>query len=188
MRREDWMALVVEALRDPRRNAQRILDWPLPERALGLAVLLVSVVAVLGLYGSLVLGGAGLGGPFPPPLAMVALQVVAMALMAALMVGVGRMFGGTGGFAGALRLMVWLQALMILMQVVQLVAMLVLPPLAGLVSLASLGAVGWVASGFVAGLHGFRSQGMTFLGILGSFLALGFVLSIVLLPFVSVPQ
>jgi hypothetical protein len=80
MGREDWMALVAEALRDPRRNAQRILGWPLPERALGLALLLVSVLAVLGLYGMCWAAGALAGHD-------VALQVVAMVLMAALRAG-----------------------------------------------------------------------------------------------------
>lgn len=183
MRREDWTALVKEALRDPRSNAQRILGWDLPAGAIWQAVALVSVLAVLGLYATILLGGGGLAGPFPPPLAMAGLQIVAMVLLSTLMAGVGRAFGGTGQFVGALRIMVWLQALMILMQVVQLVAMVLLPPLAGLVSLATLGAIGWIASGLVAGLHGFKSQGMVLLGIIGTLLGVGFVLSILFLPF-----
>jgi len=183
MRREDWTALVLEALRDPRANARRIVGLPLPDAVVWQAVALVSVLAVLGLYGTIVLGGGGLAGPLPGPFAMAGLQVAAMVVLAGVMARAGRMFGGTGQFPGALRLMVWLQALMILAQVVQLVAMLILPPLAGLVSLATLVAIGWVASGLVAGLHGFKSQGITFLGIVGTLLVVGFVLSILLLPF-----
>lgn len=188
MQRSDWTALVQEALRDPRRNAARILGWDLPDAAVWQAVALVSVLAVLGLYGTLLIGGGTPNPGFPPPFAMAGLQFLAMVLLAALMSGIGRMFGGTGNFGGALRVMVWLQALMILLQVVQLVALLILPPLAGLVSLGSLVAVAWVASGLVAGLHGFKSQGMTLLGLVGSLLAVGFVLSILLLPFISLPQ
>lgn len=196
MARNEWMTLVQEALRDPQANARRILGWPLPGQVVWQAVLLVSVLAVMGLYGTLMLaggaavmgGGAAGASPFPSPFAMVALQLLAMALLAGVMAGVGRLFGGTGDFAGALRLMAWLQALMVLLQIVQLVAVLVLPPMAGLISLASLAALGWVATGFVTALHGFKSQGLVFLGILGSLLGLGFVMSLLLLPFVPVPQ
>jgi hypothetical protein len=187
MTRADLADLLREALQDPRRNAERILAWPLPQQAVWLGVLLVSVLAVLGLYLTLMIGGNVLG-PVPSPFGMAALQVVAMIVLAAMMAHVGRMFGGSGRFAGALRIMVWLQGMMVAFQAVQLVAMVLLPPLAGLLSLASVVAVLWVATGFVAGLHGFRSLPMTFLGIIGSFIALGLAVSMVLAPFITVPQ
>ena len=188
MTRDDLAALVREAVSDPRRNAQRILDWPMPDQAVWLGVVAVSSLAVVGLYISLMLSGAAAAGPLPPPFAMAGVQVAAMVILAGVMAHVGRVFGGSGRFPGALRIIVWLQFLMLLLQVVQLVALLILPPLAGLVSLASLALVGWVTTGLVAGLHGFQSLGKTFLGILGSFLALGFVLSLLLAPLISVPQ
>jgi hypothetical protein len=188
MTRDDLAALLREAVADPRRNAQRILDWPAPDQAVWLAVLAVSALSVVGLYASFLLAGAQAAGPLPPPFALAGVQVAAMAILAAMMAHVGRAFGGAGRFAGALRLVVWLQVLMLILQAVQLVALVLLPPLAGLVSLGSLALVGWVATGMVAGLHGFASLGRTFLGILGSFLALGFVLSLLLAPFISIPQ
>jgi hypothetical protein len=188
MTREDLMALIREAVTNPRANAARILAWPAPDQAVWLAVVAVSSLAVVGLYGTLMLSGAPAAGPLPPPFALAGVQVAAMVILAGMMAHVGRIFGGTGRFPGALRLVVWLQFLMVLLQAVQLVALIILPPLAGLVSLASLGLVGWVLTGLVAGLHGFTSLGKTFLGILGSFLALGFALSMLLAPFISVPQ
>lgn len=189
MTRDDLIGLVTEALRDPRRNAQRIAAWDVPMPQVWSALLLVSVLAVLGLYAAVLISGSlGIMGPLPAPFALLVVQVAAMLVLAAMMARIGRMFGGTGSFDGALRVTVWLQALMVLMQLAQLVAMLVLPPLAGLVSLASVVGVGWLASGMVAGLHGFRSQVVTLLGILGSFLALGLALSVVLAFFLPTVQ
>lgn len=187
MTRFDLGNLMREALQDPRRNAERILAWPIPQQTVWLGVVLVSALAVLGLYLTLMIGGSVMG-PVPAPFAMAGLQVVAMIMLAGMMAHVGRIFGGTGRFAGALRIMVWLQGLMVVFQAVQIVALVLLPPLAGLLSLASVVAVLWVATGLVAGLHGFRSLPMTFLGILGSFMLLGLAVSMVLAPFISVPQ
>ncbi len=186
MNASDWIALVREAVGDPRRNAQRIVGWAVPDQAVPLALLLVAVLSVLGLNGAMLL--AGVGAPqLPPPMLMMVLQLGSMLLLAGVLAQAGRMFGGAGDFAGALRVIIWVQALMVLLQAVQLVAMVILPPLGGLISLLSVLAIGWVATGLVAGLHGFRSLPLTFLGIVGAMLAVGFVLSLVLAPFLSLP-
>lgn len=184
MNRTWWAGLLKEAVRDPRRNAQRIVGWPLPERTVLLALILVSALSVLGLYAASLL--AGLEAEFlPQPFVLALMQVGSMLLLAAVLAQAGRMFGGRGDFAGALRIIVWIQLLMVLLQAVQLIAMLVLPPLAGLLSLGSVVAICWISTGLVAGLHGFQSLPLTFLGILGAMLVVGFVLSLLLTPFVA---
>lgn len=186
MDRYFWTELIREAVRDPKTNGARIAAWPLPDRALAEALVLVSVLAILGVHVVLLLG-AGVAGlaEFPSPFLLLAVQVVVMLLLAGVMVLAGRMFGGKGDFGGALRIMVWLQGLMVLLQAVQLVALVVLPPLAGLLSLVSAVLIGWLSAGLVAGLHRFRSIGLTFLGILGSMLVLGLVLGMLLAPFLG---
>lgn len=187
MNGSDWMALVQEAFRDPRRSAQRIAGWPLPDQALPMAFALIAALSVLGLYGAMLLSGMATAD-LPSPVLLVAMQLGSMLLLAAVLAQAGRVFGGVGGFAGALRIIIWIQALMVLLQVVQLVALVVLPPLGGLLSLVSVVAIGWVATGMVAGLHGFKSLPLTFLGIIGALLVVGFVLSLLLAPFISLPQ
>lgn len=187
MDRNDWIELIRQAVRDPRANGARIASWPLPGSSLAEALVLVSVLAILGVHGVLLLGGgaAGLAG-FPAPFLLLAVQVGVMLVLAGVMAGVGRAFGGKGDFGGALRVMVWLQGLMVLLQAAQLLALVVLPPLAGLLSLVSLALIGWLSAGLVAGLHGFRSLGLTFVGIVLSMLGLGLVLTMLLAPFMGV--
>lgn len=187
MNGSDWMALVQEAFRDPRRSAQRMASWPLPDQALPMAFVLIAVLSVLGLYGAMLLSGMAVAD-LPAPVLLLGLQGVSMVLLAAVMAHAGRMFGGTGDFGGALRIITWIQALMVVLQIVQLVALVVLPPLGGLLSLVSVVAMGWVATGMVAGLHGFKSLPLTLLGIIGAMLVVGFVLSLVLGPFITLPQ
>lgn len=183
-----WIGLVLEALRDPRRNGQRIAAWPMSDQTLAEALLLVSVLAILGVHGVLLLGGGPAWPDFLSPLMLTAVQVGVMVLLAGVMLVAGRVFSGTGDFRGALRIMVWLQALLVVLQVIQLAVIVILPPLAPMVSLLALGAMGWTASGLVAGLHGFRSIGLTFLGMIGTFIALVLTVSIVIAPFVPMPQ
>lgn len=187
MDRSDWTMLIKEAVRDPRANGRRIANWPMPDRALAEALVLVSALAILGVYGVLLLGGGPPEMRFPAPLVLTLVQIGVMLLLAGVMTVAGKVFDGTGSFRGALRIMVWLQALMVLLQLVQLVAVVVLPILAPMVSLLAMLAVGWIAAGLVAGLHGFRSVGLTFLGMIGTFIVLVLAISMVIAPFVPMP-
>lgn len=179
--------LVVEALRDPRRNAVRLVGLPLPGQALYEALVLVALLSTLALYVVSLLAGVSLVGdaPLPPPIVLAVLQIGVMLVLAGALRQLGRLFGGTGSFDGSLRIIIWLQFLMFLFQMVQLAAMLVLPPLAGLVSLVSLAAVFWLAAGLIAGLHGFRSMLLTLLGTLAGMVVVALLLSITLSLVVS---
>lgn len=75
---------------------------------------------------------------------------------------------------------VWLQLLMLGVQVAQLLALVVLPPLAGLIGLIGFVGFVWLMVNFIAELHGFRSLGLVFGGIIVTFIAAAFVLAILL--------
>ena len=74
--------------------------------------------------------------------------------------------------------MVWLQLLMLALQVLQLIATLVAPPFAGIIGLAGFALFLWLMTAFIAELHGFRSRGRVFLGLVLTGLGTGFVLGI----------
>lgn len=186
--------MVIEAVRDPRASAQRVVGWPAGPGADRLVLIIVAILASLSFY--LVLGLSPGGGAMvlpgmsepPQPFVMVILQVVIMLAMAGAITVGGRIGNGAGNFRGALRIVLWWQVIMLLMQLAQVVAFLLLPPLAGLASLAALMIGAWVAVGLVAGLHGFRSRVLTALGMLAGIFALSLVLAIVLAPFIPMTQ
>lgn len=176
-----WLELIKEGFTDPRRSAERIVALPLPGTSLFEAYLVVAIAAVLGVFVLLMGGESGL--ELPSPISFLFMQVLAMAIFAgAIFVG-GRIFGGTGSFEGSVRIMVWLQALMVLIQLVQMVALVLLTPLIGIFSMLTLVLLAWVCTGLIAGLHGFQNMVTVFVGIVAGLLAVGFVMALVLMPF-----
>jgi hypothetical protein len=121
------------------------------------------------------ISGVMLASPFRAAV----LQWAFLALSVVLIHRVGRAFGGTGGFADALLIVVWLQCLTLVLQVVQLVANLLSPALAGIIGLAGFGLFLWLMTNFIAELHGFRSRGLVFVMMLLSAFAAGFVIVLV---------
>ncbi|NPD21067.1 YIP1 family protein [Alterinioella nitratireducens] len=93
---------------------------------------------------------------------------------------VGQRFGGTGDFAGALALVVWLQFILLLVSLVQLVVLMIVPPAADVITLFALALFFWLLAQFIQALHGFTSIGRVFLGIALSLMALAFVFNILL--------
>lgn len=177
----DLKFLVIEALRDPRANGHRILALPMPGTAVYEALVLVAIVSTLALFAVFHFAGVPINGmTLPSPVVLAILQVVVMLILAGGLRVLGRLFGGTGSFDGALRVIIWLQALMFLFQLLQLFAMVVLPPIAGLLSLATLAAVFWIASGLIAGLHGYKSLWLTLLGTIAGLIVVALAISILL--------
>lgn len=101
-------------------------------------------------------------------------------VLTALITQVGQRFGGTGDFAGALALVVWLQFILLLVSLVQLGVLLIVPPAADVITLFALALFFWLLAQFIQTLHGFTSIGRVFLGIALSLLALAFVFNILL--------
>ena len=181
--------LLIDSIRDPRGFAPRLVGWPVAADTVWAFVLLMSVLSTLLVTGLPTLLGVAPTLPGTTvavsPIAMAGVQVGAMALTALLVARIGAAFGGTGGFDGALRCVVWLQFVMVVLNIVQFLVMLVLSPMLGLVSLASLGLVAWVGTGLVAGLHGFKNLAFVLVGIFVSFFAIAFAMAILAAIFIG---
>jgi hypothetical protein len=100
---------------------------------------------------------------------------------------VGQGFGGTGGLRETISIVAWYQFINLCLQVVLILSEVVLPPLAVLVIAVGSVAQMWILVNFVAELHGFRSIGKTFAGILGIIMLISFGLALVLAPYLNLP-
>lgn len=172
-------------LRDPRQAARVLLAEEVPLRARTAGLILVAVVAAVLVS----LQVAANPQPLDPisalmlasPFRAAAMQWLFLALSVVLIDRVGRAFGGQGSFADALLIVVWLQLLTLVLQVLQLVATFVAPPLAGVIGLGGLVLFLWLMTSFIAELHGFRSRGLVFLGMVLTAVATGMVLGIAMI-------
>lgn len=156
-----WGQLVVDSFLRPRVAAKRVLAVGFPAGfVLEAAVLVTSVGVVLGYLAMLTDPGAldrVSATILGRPLLGAMVQLAALAVVVVLTVRIGRLFGGTGGFQGALTLVVWLNAVMVLIQTAQLGALAVAPPVAAAMAIVTIFWALWAFSSFVAELHGFRS-------------------------------
>lgn len=163
-----WLQLAMDSVFQPRGAARRLLALDVPRRSLVDAAVAVTCIGlVLGYVGLRLSGGAVdpvsaalLGAPFVGAV----VQFAVMAGAAFLTWRVGRSFGGQGEFWGALRVVVWLNAVTLGIQVVQLVALAVAPFVAGPIAIATLFWLLWAFASFVTELHAFTSP-MMVLGV-----------------------
>ncbi len=182
MRLPVLLGMVRQTISDPSAGAQTVLGLNLPRTALWLAFALMVVLSMmLGELVSLALGPPE-DGPLTgqTPVVLGLMQGAFMFLGVHAVTHIGRMFGGTGGFDGALALITWLQFIFIVLQVVQLALALVAPPLAGIISLLAIALFFWLLSHFITVLHGFTSVGQVFFMTLLTFVGLLFTLSLIL--------
>lgn len=112
------------------------------------------------------------------PLVLAVMQVIGVAIAAALVSQVGRLFGGTGNFADSLLALVWVDLLATAGEAVQLVLVLVMPPLAPILSLILVGLMVYLAVRMVGAVHGFRNPLLVALGMFGTVIAVGLILSL----------
>lgn len=175
-------ALARLTLQEPRQAARALLAEGVPMRARTAGLLLVAVLSAL--FASLQVGpGLAELDPFSrfmlaSPFRAAVFQWLFLALSVVLIHRVGRAFGGDGSLPDALLVVVWLQLPMLALQVLQLAATLVAPPLAGIIGLGGLALFLWLMTAFVAELHGFRSRGRVFLGLVLTALGTGLILGI----------
>ncbi len=177
-----------ETLQDPRGGARAIMAIDLPTGTRWAALLLMAVVSALLTHMSISLSPPDTRAEFAVvlgnPLFMAALEGGAMLLGVVAIHRIGAARGGTGHLPEAISLMVWLQFILMLLQAAQLVAQVILPPLATIIGFLGVGIYFYLLTYFVAELHGFRSLRTTFLGIIATMLAMGFVLALILGPFI----
>lgn len=171
------------SLADPQKGARAVLNLgiPMPARTVGL-VLMAVASAILMHIGALLL---------PPtedpvanfitgsPIRSAVVQWLILFLSVVLIDRIGRARGGTGSFADAMLIVVWLQILMLALQAVQLLALVIVPPLAALLNIAGLLLFFWLMTSFIAELHGFASRQAVFFGIVVTAIAVAFVLVVV---------
>lgn len=180
------MGLVALTLRNPRAAAQTILRVPLPMvwrwGALVLMATLSAVVmqAVQALLPPQVLPDGTVSQPVPPVIWAV-MVAVGMSMTVFLIHAVGRWRGGRGELADAVILVAWLQFIQLLAVLVQVLLMTLLPVAVPLAEIGGVLLFVWLLVHFVAEMHGFRSLGLVFLGILLTFVAAVLALTFVLM-------
>lgn len=181
---QDICALAVLTLRDPAAAARCLIGLRLPALVRGQALMLVAILAVLMISLTARLLPAeeltGLGKAMQAPLSGLAIQLCTILLIAALMAGVGRLFGGRGSFADALLLVVWLEFLTLPLSLLQLLLLLVLPLATLPVALVGMGLFCWVFLVFAATLHGFRRLWPVAAASLATLIGVSFVLGMLL--------
>lgn len=178
--------LVRLTLTDPRLAARAVMAQPLPVQARWWALILTAVLSAF-----LMQAVTALLPPLPGPdgeavtpigPAIWAGMVASGMVMTVLLVHhVGRWRGGSGQLGDAVLLVAWLQFIQLLTVLLQIVVMLVLPFAAPLVEIGGVLLFLWLLVHFVAELHGFRSIGLVFLGVVVTFVAAVFTLSALLL-------
>ncbi len=130
----------------------------------------------------------GAGAPvLPSGFTFAAIAGASILLLAAAIRWIGRLAGGSGGMQDVLLLSIWFQFLQLALAVVDLVLVLIAPVLGTVFSLVALGVAMWVLTNFVAVVHGFRSLGRVFLGMVLATFALAFLLSLLITPFLGAP-
>lgn len=182
----DLAELMRDTLRDPRGSARIVmrLNLPVEARWLGLVLMAVgsALLTHLGMALTMPAGDMGSTILLPSPMATAVSQLAVLVLTAVFATVIGRWAGGQGRFPDALLLVVWLQAVLLAVQVVQMVLLLLLPPLGAILGYAAVALFFWLLTAFVAELHGFRSMGLTFLGVILAVLGAAFVLALFLFP------
>jgi hypothetical protein len=161
----------------PQDGARRVLALPYPRALWWQALALVVILGLMMTY----LSNALIPAPADPmmaffndaPLVTALIAFGATLAMVICIHRVGRALGGHGSFDGALRLTVWLQAVMLLFNAVQIFFLIALPPFAVLMGFVNIGLTLWLLTNFVAVLHGFKSLFPVFLMILLTGFALG---------------
>jgi hypothetical protein len=176
-------------VQSPREGARMVMKANLPMAARWSALALMAVVSSVLAHLSIRLMPAAsqieMGSVMSSPISTAILQGGLMLASVYAIFWVGRWRGGTGSFADALILMVWLQFILLILQVIQIAVQIILPPLTDLIGFVSIGLFLWLISNFIAELHGFRSVLMTFLGVLATLFVAGFVLSFALLALIG---
>lgn len=183
------LSLARFTVQNPREGARMVMGANLPMVARWVALALMAVTSAILAHVAFALMPAdvrqAMAGAMSSPLTSAVMQGGLMLAAVFLIHWIGRWRGGTGRFEDALILMIWLQFILLILQIVQIVTQVLIPIASVLIGYASVGIFMWLLSNFVAELHGFKSVLMTFLGVLLTLIAVGFILALVLIPFMG---
>lgn len=180
-RLSDFLPLAVQSLTQPRVGLRTILSVPATRTDVINAAWLV---IILNLALTVVLP---LIGPTPPEGTSVVplttstiMQALSMFGGAFLVFRVGRAFGGTGNFDDSLKLVVWVNFILFLTQIPVLLASFAGQEIVALVMMLVVVVAMTQLTAQIMELHGFTEVFPVLFGILGSTIAFGIVLLIVL--------
>lgn len=178
--------LVALTLRDPRGAARVILRVPLPLSGRWAALVLMAVLSAVLMQ--------ALQALLPPPVApdgtalepvgpffWAGMVAVGMVLTSLMVFAVGRWRGGKGELPDAVILIAWLQFIQLLVVAAQILLMVVLPFVAPVLEIVGVILFLWLLVNFVAEMHGFRSLGLVFLGVIITFVGFVFGMSLLLM-------
>ncbi|MBK4217225.1 YIP1 family protein [Paracoccus caeni] len=179
--------LVVDSFRRPADVAGVLIrsDIPMPARWM-LLILVISFSGILSYLTSLTVGPGpsqfddALLEMIGQPMVMAGIQLVAVLAGSALVISIGRLFGGTGRFEDALLLMVWTEFLLLLVQGLQLLLVPILPTAAAVLGLAAAFVFLWMSLQFVRVLHGFDNLIKPVVVVIGAGIGAVLILSVVL--------
>ncbi|MGL4310502.1 MAG: Yip1 family protein [Paracoccaceae bacterium] len=181
----DLAAFIRFSLTRPRDAAAQLLAMNLPDPPRWMGLALVAALSTILSSASLILfppvatlPGAAL---FASPLRAASLILAFLVVASMLVQWLGSLFGGTGIFRDALLLVVWWQFLLVLCQAIQIALLLVVPPLTIVTGYVFLILALWLATHFIAELHGFTSAAKVFVGIIA-----GFFLTVVAISLLAV--
>lgn len=188
------LATLLSAVRftlvNPRQGARMVMQAGVSVQARWLAFALVAVASAILAHASFALLPADVREEVSiaaiSPFVTVVLQGALMLIFMHAIVWIGRMFGGTGQFDDVMIVIVWSQFVLLALEVAQIAVQLIAPPLAAIVGFASILASLWLVTNFIAEAHQFPSVGKTFFGLVVSFLAVIFVLALILMLFTNV--
>lgn len=198
MKNIDWgylLGMALQTVPEPRKVARDVFAFPAPRNALWLILaLLLVAMTFLAVISSILfpvdpaemgalLGDDQMAPVLASPISTGLVQATTAVASVWAIFWIGRAAGGTGTFEQALLTVIWLHFVLFLMQIGILLLGLFAPGLALLLTLMSFVMTFWLLSHFVAEMHGFRSAGSVFAGILMVLLVLAVVMSIVLAMF-----
>lgn len=170
----------------PREAAQVVMRMPLALQDRWAAVALMAVLSafLMQAMAALIPPAVGPNGEVLQPVGpffWAGMVAIGMVLTASLAFAVGRWRGGKGELADAVILIAWLQFIQLLIVVLQLVLLVTVPLLTPVVEIGAVLLFLWLLVNFVAEMHGFRSLGLVFLGVVVTFVVAVFAMSLLLM-------
>lgn len=190
LRRAFLFDLMKDTVVNPPKGVSRLLalNPPLQARWIGLGIVM-ALSAVLATLSQMMLAVATDDQitVAPAPVAMVLVQGILLVYGAWAMAFFGRRFGGTGQFADALLLVVWMEFVLIIGQAVQLVLMVLFPLSALVLTIALVGLMFWLLVRFTAALHGLTNLALVAFGVLVVFVGSALIFGVVLISIGVMP-
>ena len=158
---KQFLALVWGALTQPGDSARMVMTVSAPRNAMWSVLVLISIATVFLRYGAAALGGipaeATTLGMAPMTFAVVVASWQVIMVFA--LYFTCQALQGTGSFENTLKLMVWLQMVLLVVEVAQISLLLISPELGQFAAFVSLGLLLWCLVNFLNVLHGYESLG-----------------------------